>query len=323
MLEFVVVGKSLRIIFMGTPDFAVPSLVCLFQSGYEVVAVYTQPDKPAGRGLSLISSPVKKKAQSLGLKVIQPKSLRFVATQAELAAFKPDAIVVAAYAKLLSPTVLEMPKFGALNVHPSLLPRHRGAAPVASAILAGDEMSGVSIMLMDKGLDTGPVLAECPVPIAAEDTTFSLTEKLAVAGAHLLSDVLPRWISGEITPKPQDESLATYSSPISREDGEIDWHLTALELSRRVRAYEPWPGAYTRWRGKKLKVISAKPLPKRGTSEMGRVVALKELPNFPFGVVTGDGILGVSSLQLEGRRALLAVEFLRGQRDFIGSILPS
>ncbi len=309
---------------MGTPEFAVSSLEHLLAHKFQVVAVYTQPDKPGGRGLSLVSSPVKKMALSLGITVLEPKSLKGEAVAKELSSFRPDVVVVVAYARLLPKSVLGIPEFGCLNVHPSLLPCHRGPAPVAAAILNGDEVSGVSIMLMDQGLDTGPIVAQCQIPVAMTDTTASLTLKLSQAAARLLIDVLPRWVAGELTPRPQNEALATYSSPLSRKDSEIDWKLPALLLSRRVRAFQPWPGAYTRWRGRELKILSAVPLPKADASEMGRVIGLAECPmGAPFGIVTGDGILGILSLQLEGRRALPAAEFMRGQREFIGSVLPS
>ncbi|MFH1639498.1 MAG: methionyl-tRNA formyltransferase [Chloroflexota bacterium] len=316
-------ASKLKVVFMGTSEFAVPSLEHLVLGGYQVAAVYTRPDKPAGRGLALVSSPVKIKALSLGLKVIEPESLRSEVVVAGLARFHPDLIVVAAYAKLLTSSVLKIPGYGCVNVHPSLLPRHRGPAPVAAAILSGDEVSGVSIMLMDKGFDTGPVLSQCQFPVADTDTTTSLTQKLSLVAADLLSKTLHPWVSGALTPKPQDESRATCSSPLSRKDGEIDWMLPALTLWRQVRAFQPWPGAFTGWRGKKLKIISALPLPKAGASEAGRVIGLDEPSGeAPFGVITGDGVLGVRELQLEGKRIMSAAEFMRGQRGFVGSVLP-
>jgi methionyl-tRNA formyltransferase len=308
---------------MGTPDFAVPSLEYLTLR-HQVVAVYTQLDKPAGRGRLLAPPPVKKVALALGLPVVPVASLKSAETVAQLAELHPEAIVVAAYGQILPPAVLEIPRYGCLNVHPSLLPRFRGASPVAAAILAGDEFTGVSIMLMDKGLDTGPVLARAQIPISKQDTTGSLTRKLSLIGARLLQEVLVGWVRGEITPQPQNEAEATYSAPISKESGEIDWHLPAEQIERQVRAYQPWPGCYTRWQGKQLRIIEAVPLPKEGVLEAGHLVTLnpdKEGQGAAFGVATGEGILGVCQVQLEGRRAMSAVEFLRGQRQFLGAVL--
>jgi len=316
----------LRIVFMGTPEFAVPSLRHLILNQHQIVAVYTQPDKPAGRGRALVSSPVKKTALAWRLPVVQPTSLRRAEVVERLAGFHPDVIVVAAFGQILPQSVLDIPRHGCVNIHPSLLPRFRGASPVAAAILAGDEFTGVSIMLMDAGLDTGPVLARAQVPISALDTTGTLTAKLSQIAAWLLQEVLVGWLRGELTPQPQNEAEATYSRPTTKEEGEIDWHLPAIDIWRRVRAFQPWPGCYTRWQGRQLKVIEAVPLPGERTFDSGQVVALppaSEGLTAAFGVNTGNGILGVSRVQLEGKRAMSAAEFLRGQRQFIGAILPS
>jgi len=309
---------------MGTPEFAIPPLEHLVLNQYQVVAVYTQPDKPAGRGRSLISSPLKRAALAWELPVVQPVSLKSAEVMAQLAEFYPDVIVVAAFGQILPQSVLDIPGCGCINIHPSLLPRFRGASPVASAILAGDEFTGVSIMLMERGLDTGPVLARAQIPISAQDTTGSLTAKLSLIAAQLLLEVLPRWSRGELTPQPQSEAEATYSGPISREESEIGWHLPAIDIWRRVRAFQPWPGCYTKWQGRQLKIIEAVPLPAERTLEVGQVVALAPATGSEaaFGVSTGAGILGVLKVQLEGKRAMSAAEFLRGQRQFIGAILP-
>jgi methionyl-tRNA formyltransferase len=306
---------------MGSPEFAVPTLERLVLNQYQVVAVYTQPDRAAGRGRALVSPPVKLAAQSLGLEVVQPPSLKEAGVVAWLAQFRPEVIVVAAFGQILPRAVLDIPRFGAVNVHPSLLPRFRGASPVAAAILAGDEFSGVSIMLMDKGLDTGPVLARAQVPISALDTTGSLTARLSLVGARLLVEALGHYLRGELTSKPQNEAEATYSGAISKEEGEIDWHLPAIEIWRRVRAFHPWPGCYTRWQGKQLKIIEALPLTEGKAFKVGEVVALTSTA--AFGVGTGDGVLGILRVQREGKRVMSAVEFLRGQREFIGAVLPS
>jgi methionyl-tRNA formyltransferase len=308
----------LRLVFMGSPQFAVPPLEYLLLNGYQVAAVYTQPDRPAGRGRGLAASPVKQLAQARGLTVVQPANFKAAETREQLKAFNPDVIVVAAFGQILPQPVLELPKFGCLNIHPSLLPRFRGASPVASAILAGDDFTGVSIMLLDQGLDTGPLLARAQVPVSPRDTTGSLTAKLSWLGARLLGEVLVGWGRGELTPQPQNEAEASYCGPITKEEGEIDWRLSAVAIWRRVRAFNPWPGGYTRWRGKTLKVMEAVPLEEETTARVGEVVALGS----GFGVGTGDGVLGVLRVQLEGKKAMSAQEFLRGQRDFLGAVLP-
>ncbi len=315
-------GFSLRVIFMGTPEFAVPSLEHLILNQHQIVSVYTQPDKIAGRERSLISSPVKRTAINWKLPVVQPASLRQPEVVAQLAALHPDIIVVAAFGQILPQSVLDIPTYGCINVHPSLLPKFRGASPVAAAILASDEFTGVSIMLMDKGLDTGPVLARAQIPISAGDTTGSLTAKLSIIAARLLLEVLTFWPRGELTPQLQHDADATYSGVLSKQSGEIDWHLSAIEIWRRVRAFQPWPGCYTRWQGRQLKILEALPLPGEGISNVGQVVALSK-DKTTFGVNTGDGILGILNVQLEGKRAMPAAEFLRGQRQFIGAVLPS
>jgi len=313
---------------MGTADFAVPSLEQLILSQKQVVAVYTQPDKPAGRGRSSVAPPVKRAALARNLPVEQPLSLKKVEVVERLAGWRPDVIVVAAFGQILPPAVLDIPRYGCINIHPSLLPRWRGASPVAAAILAGDTFTGVSIMQLDKGMDTGPVLDRVQIPIEVQDTTGSLTAKLSLIATGLLQEVLVSCAQGELEPQPQDETKATYCGQISKEDGEIDWQLPAVDIWRRVRAFQPWPGSYTRWQGKRLEITEAVPVsvPEETTLAAGQVVALTpaagELPT-AFGLQTGDGILGIVKVQLEGKRALSAAEFLRGQRQFIGAILPS
>ena len=312
---------SKRIIFMGTPEFAVPSLEALIRSAYRVVAVYTQPDRKAGRGQVVKSSPVKQLALSQGLKVVQPESLKAAGTVEGLADFAPALIVVAAFGQILPAEILDLPKLGCLNVHPSLLPLYRGASPVATAILQGDEISGATIMLMDAGMDTGPILNQREVLISADDTTGLLTSKLAQTGAQLLSETLPLWIEGRIKPQPQDERRASYSKVINKSDGEIDWRLSTLELWRRVRAFDPWPGCYTWWRGKRLELGKVVPLYGEKSGEPGKVIALSPPALATVGVGTGDGVLGLLTVQLEGKREMSADEFVRGQRDFVGSHL--
>jgi len=310
----------LRVVFMGSPLFAVPSLERLVLDGYGVVAVYTRPDRPAGRGRAVAAPPVKEVARRLGLVVVQPEGFKTAEAIAGLAAFRPDVIVVAAYGQMLPQPVLDVPGRGCLNVHASLLPRHRGAAPVAAAILAGDDFTGVSIMLVEKRLDAGPVLARAAIPILPQDNAGSLTEKLALVGADLLVEALGGWVGGELVPRPQDEARATYFAQLTRGAGEIDWGLGVLEIWRRVRAFNPWPGSFTRWQGWQLKILEAVPVG-GGADRPGRVVAL-DAGGAAFGVSAGDGVLGVRVVQLEGKKAMRADEFLRGQRGFIGAVLP-
>ena len=312
----------MRVVFMGTPEFGIPPLEHLLLSQHKVVAVYTPPDKPAGRGRARASSPVKRAAEKMGLPVVQPDSLKTAEVLAGLADFSPEAIVVAAYGQILPPAVLALPRWGCLNIHPSLLPKFRGASPVAGAILAGDEFAGVSIMLLDRGMDTGPVFARGQIGISAGDTTGTLTAKLSIIGARLLQEVLVYWPRGELAPQPQNEAEATYAGPVAKGDGEIDWHLSAVEIWRRVRAFQPWPGCYTHWQGKQLKIVEAVPVSSNG-ADIGRVVpqSLSGGRNVGFGVVTGSGILGVITVQPEGKRPMSAGEFIRGQRQFVGEKL--
>lgn len=313
----------MRVVFMGTPEFAVPPLEHLLLNQYQVVAVYTVPDKVVGRGRSLASSPVKRVAMSRKLPVVQPASFKEAEVVAQLAGFQPDVVVVAAFGQILPRSVLSLPTYGCINVHPSLLPKFRGASPVAAAILAASEFTGVSIMLMERGLDTGPVLARAQIPISGRDTTGSLTVKLSLIAAQLLLEVLPAWFRGELTPQPQDDAQATYCAEFSKKDGEIDWSLPVEAIWRRVRAFQPWPGCYTRWQGRQLKIIEAMPLPGERTLEVGQVVALPPKEGADFGINTGDGVLAILRVQLEGKQAMSAAEFFRGQRQFIGAILPS
>jgi methionyl-tRNA formyltransferase len=319
MIEFFIWRPALRIVFMGSPAFAVPALERLITSPHEVVAVYTQPDRPAGRGRSLLAPPVKEVALRYGLPVEQPASLRTEEALDRLREYRPDIIVVCAFGQILTQAVLDIPPRQCLNIHFSLLPRHRGASPVAAAILAGDEFTGVSVQLVRVKLDTGPVLTRAAVPISNRDNTGTLAEKLSVIGADLLMEALTGWLRDEITPQPQNEAEATYFAQIKKGDGEIDWTRPAPEIWRRVRAYYPWPGSYTVWRGKQMKIIEADVLPGEDAGETGEVLAL---PDGDIGIATGDGILRMRRLQMEGKKIMAAAEFLRGQRGFIGSILP-
>jgi len=286
---------KVRTVFMGTPQFAVTILASLLQSVYEVLAVYSQPDRPAGRGHQVVFPPVKRLALERGIPVIQLETFKSSEAMEKLASFQPELIIVAAFGAILPPVVLSLPRFACLNVHPSLLPRHRGPSPVANTILCGDELTGVTIMLMDAGLDTGPILAQEKVGISLMHTTGSLSSKLADVGARLLLETLPKWLGGELRPQAQDETQATYSTLITGKDAEIDWHLYALELWRKVRAYNPWPSCYTWCRGKRLKIHRAIPCGGVAEGEIGEVIALAEPPG--VGVVTSRDILGLCQVQ--------------------------
>ena len=301
---------------MGTPDFAVPTLKRLLQ-GWHVVAVYTQPDRPSGRGRACKASAVKEVALAHCIPVIQPKTLRRPEVVDELASFTPDVVVYAAYGLIIPGGFLQTPPHGCINVHASLLPRWRGASPVTAAILAGDEESGCSIMLADEGLDTGPVLLQQSIPIALGDTAETLSTKLAHLGADLLAETLPRWLAGEIDPTPQDDAQATYAPMIRKEQGRLDWTRPALELDRQVRAYTPWPGAYTFWNGQMLKVLNARPLHAPDPVEPGQVISWEK----GAAVGTGHGLLLLERVQLAGRKAVAIEDFVRGAREFVGSRL--
>lgn len=316
-------AASPRVVFLGTDSFAVPTLEALAAAGLPPVAVYTQPDRPAGRGRAPRASPVKERASRLGLPVLQPRTLRTPEALVELRGLRPTVLVLAAYGLLLPAAFLAIPPRGGLNVHPSLLPRHRGPAPVAWTILEGDSQAGVTVFLMDEGMDTGPNLAQRRAAVEERETAGALTARLAREGAALLVETLTPWLAGEVTPTPQDESLATYSRLLRKEDGELDLGRPAARLERQVRAYQPWPGTFTRWRGQRLNVLQAAALPSLGAGRPGEVLSLFEAGGAAVGIVTGEGVLRLQVVQLEGRRALSAEEFVRGRRDFLGSVLPS
>lgn len=305
---------------MGTPGFAAPSLQGLIDEGFHIAAVYTRPDAPSGRGRALAASPVKVLAERHGLTVVQPKSLKKPEAQEELRRFAPDAIVVAAYGLILPQAVLDIPRLGCINVHASLLPKHRGAAPIAAAILSGDAFAGVSIMRMDAGIDTGAVYSRSMAPIFDWDTAGTLSDRLSIIGAMALLDVLPQIERDAIQSAPQPTEGASYAPMLSKEAGRIDWKKPAVEIWRQARAFQPWPGAYTTWDGKLIKLIETTPIDAGTTALPGTVVELSgEVA--PFGVATGDGILGIRKLQLEGKKPATAGEFLHGARGFMGAVL--
>ncbi len=308
-----------RIVFMGTPEFAVPVLDALTQTPHEIVGVFTRPDRPAGRGQKEQASPIKQLAASRGLPIFQPKTFRNPESVTMLRDLSPALVIVAAYGLILPPDVLSIPPLGAVNTHASLLPRHRGAAPIMAAILAGDKETGITLMQMDAGLDTGPILAVRAIPIDEEDTTGTLTGKLSRVAAGLVYDSLPLLLKRELIPEPQDQAHATVFKTVKKEEGLIDWSRPAEEIARRVRAFNPWPSAFTYWNGLQLKVLRAKAVERTTQDEPGRVVKLPE----GVAVATGEGALVLRELQLAGKRAMNAEEFARGQRAFVGAILLS
>jgi methionyl-tRNA formyltransferase len=312
----------MRVIYMGTPAFVIPPLEQLVESGYQVVGVYTQPDRPTGRGRNMAPSPIKSYAEEHGLRVLQPASLRLPEAQDGLAALEPDIIIIAAYGRILPSDVVNLPPLGCVNIHPSLLPRHRGPSPVAFTLLEGDETAGVTLMLLDEEMDSGPILAQEEHALLPQDTVETLTDRLFREGAMLLVENLPLYARGDITPKPQEEAFATYTRKLTKEDGAIRWELPAESLWREVRAYSPWPGSYTHWQGKLLKVLDAVPMLGGAGSTLGKVVLLETDAAATVGVVTGDGILGLNRVQLEGKRDVDARDFLQGHEGFQGSVLP-
>jgi methionyl-tRNA formyltransferase len=315
-----------NLVFMGSPQFAVPALDALSRA-HTLLAVFTQLDKPAGRGKIMTAVPVKQWAEAHEAAVYQPRSFRkepqFVDVLRSLA---PDVIVVAAYGLILPQAVLDIPPQGCINVHASLLPRHRGAAPIASAILAGDDETGITLMKMDAGLDTGPMLAVAHEPIRSDDTTHSLSERLSHIGAQLMIETLPKYLRGEIIPQPQSAEGATYSPKIDKADAAIDWHRSAIDIDRMVRAYTPWPGTHTFWNGMMLKVLKVEA---RGTEQGARSMGqgttgeVIRAEDGSIGVVTGSGLIVLKEIQPAGRKAMTIDDFVRGHNAFVGSVLSS
>ncbi len=319
----------LRVVFLGSPEFAVPSLRALIAAGHDVVAVYTQPDRPGGRGQHDQPSPVKRAATGLGLPVVAPAEMRSRSQLDALEALAPDLCVVAAYGHILPAAILDLPRFGFLNVHASLLPRHRGAAPIPGAILAGDDLTGVTIMRIDPGLDSGPMLAKATTAIGPDDTTATLLERLATLGAELLAQTIPAWVAGEIEAEPQDEALATFCPRIEKEQGEIDWTRPSVGIWRAVRAYQPWPTAYTHLGDQRVTIHEAWPVdvghPEAPGTALGLSAAAKDAlgeraARAGFAVATGEGLLVPLILQRAGRRRVDAASFVNGERDLAGRV---
>lgn len=307
-----------RLIFMGTPEFAVPTLEALI-AHHDVAAVVTQPDRRGGRGRrELIPPPVKEVARQHHIPVLQPRTLRDAQMVDQLQNYEPEVIIVAAYGQILRRNVLELAPYGCVNVHASLLPKYRGAAPIAAAILNGEPEAGVTIMMVERKLDAGDILSQRAIPIAPDDTAGTLAAKLAELGADLLIETLPRYLAGEIEPQPQDEAQATYFPQIDKADGCIDWTRPAIEIERMIRAFDPWPGVYTQCDDRRLKILGGRALPDwQGPQAPGQVFETED----GTAVATGEGALLLDDVQPAGKRAMTCEAFACGQQDFVGTTL--
>jgi len=304
----------MRIVFFGSPDFALPSLDALVAAGHDVVLAVSQPAKPVGRSAEVADPPVARRARELAIPVFQPPTLKDDGAVARLAEASADLFVVVAYGKILAPRVLDLPRLGCVNVHGSVLPRWRGASPVQAALLAGDAETGVSIMRMEAGMDTGGVFADFRTPIGADENAGELSARLADGGAALLVASLPRIASGEAEAVPQDDTLATVCPKIRREDGRADFARPALELSRRLRAFTPWPGLFAFRTGRRVKLLAAREVAGRAGDAPGTVLSAGD----EIVLACGEGALSVTRLQAEGRKPLDAGAFSRGERVLPG-----
>ncbi len=307
----------MRVVFMGSPEFAIPTLTRLIQE-HQVAAVVCQPDRPAGRGRRVQAPPVKQLAIKHGIPVLQPAKVRDADSLAAVRSRQPEIIVVAAYGQILPQALLDIPPHGSLNVHASLLPRWRGASPIQYALLTGDRETGVTIMRMDAGMDTGPLLAQRAIPIPEQVTAGDLSQSLAELGAELLADSIPAYVSGQLELVPQDDALATLAPRLTKSDGELDFNRGAYELARQVRAFEPWPGSFTHWSGRRL-LIKAAHADRNGDGQPGSVHSLNGSP----AVSTADGILVLDEVQLAGKTESSGADFLRGALGIVGAHLPN
>lgn len=306
-------SDSLRIIFAGTPDFAARHLAALLAANYNVVGVFTQPDRPAGRGKKLMPSPVKALAQENGLPVFQPASLRPAHNQQLIAALSADIMVVVAYGLILPKSALEIPRLGCINVHGSLLPRWRGAAPIQRALWAGDTETGITIMQMDVGLDTGDMLYKLACPITPEDTSASLYDKLAGLGPQGLIETLEQLAKGTAKPETQDESLVTHAEKLSKEEAQLDWSLSATQLERCIRAFNPWPMSFFMMDGQPVKIWKASVIEAQVNAEPGTII---EADKHGICIATAEGILNLQELQPAGKKAMKAQDLLNSRRVF-------
>lgn len=313
----------MRIVFFGSPSEAATSLESLISAGHDIAAVYSRPDRRAGRGRAETPTPVKIFAVDRNLPVFTPKGLRGnVEEHSRLVDIGADVFVVVAYGRILPPEMLEIPPMGVVNVHPSLLPRYRGPSPVVNAILDGENQTGVTVMLLDEGMDTGPILAQSPpIQLTGDEKGAELQQVLFKEGVAMLPGVLKGLEDGSISPTPQDDALATTTGLIERSDGEIDWSMQSEQIDRMIRAYDPWPGTFTSWNGKGLKILDARltAVQSAGTIHPGTVVKT----DGHLLVGTGSGSIEISRVQLEGRQAVAADDFLRGQPDFEDATLGS
>lgn len=298
---------------MGSPDFAVPTLEALARH-YPLVGVVTQPDRPAGRGRALVPPAVKETALRLGVPVMQPEKIRLPEAMSQLQEWAPDLIVVAAFGQILRPAVLDLPRFGCINIHGSLLPRWRGAAPIQASVLAGDRETGITIMRMDPGVDTGPILSQRYLPIADDDTGGSLFARMAPLGAKLLLETLPRYLGGDLIPQPQSEIGVTYAPILKKEDGILDFSQSAIMLERRVRAFHPWPGTWFEWNGAPLKVLRAR-VGGANNPGMGRRLTFEGLP----AIGTGEGVLIFEEVQPAGKKPMPGKAFLAGVHNWVNN----
>ena len=305
---------SIKVVFMGSPDFSLPTLSALVTArSYQVVGVVTQPDRASGRGRGLSSPPVKTLALELNIPILQPEKLRTPEAMDQLRQWNPDLIVVAAFGQILKKNVLDLPRYGCINVHASLLPRWRGAAPINAAILAGDEETGVTIMQMDVGLDTGPMLARKSIRIKPDDTTGSVLQAISTLGADLLIETLPEYISGNLKPTAQPVDGATYAPMLKKEDGLLDFMHPAIELERRVRAMNPWPGAWFAWNGSPLKVMRASVVSEGEGLASGSRFIVEGRP----AVQSAQGVLILDEVQPAGKKVMSGKSFLAGARDWM------
>lgn len=309
----------MKMVFMGTPDFAVTCLDAVIAAGHEVAAVITQPDRPKGRGNKLAAPPVKERAQALGLSVYQPESVKDDGFLSMLAAFEPQVIVVVAYGRILPQTVLKLPPYGCINVHGSLLPRYRGAAPIQWAVLNGEPEAGVTIMQMDAGMDTGDMLLKGALPVQEDDTTGSLFEKLAQLGGALLVEALTGLEAGILQPEPQDEAMATYAPMLTKADEQLDWQKPAKVLHNQIRGLSPAPGAYTWWQQERLKIWRSRA--EKDTDGAAVPGAVIEIAEDSFVIQTVSGALRVYEVQPAGKKAMPAKAFLNGAGLELGSVL--
>ncbi len=301
-------SPPLRLIFMGTPDFAVPALHALRAAGHEIKTVYCQPPKPAGRGHEIQKTPIHRAAEEMGLEVRTPKTLRDEAEQSHIKSLAPDAIIVAAYGLILPQAVLDIPRLGCFNIHGSLLPRWRGAAPIHRSLLAGDSETGITIMRMEAGLDTGPMLLKDSIPITSASTASSLHDALAEMGARLIVQALDLAAQGRLPETKQPEEGVTYAAKLTREDGAIDWTLPAAEIERQVRALNPWPGAFFKLGEETIKVLKAEPAPQNAASPPASLL------DEDFTVACGAGALRLTLVQRAGKKPIDGASFLRGAR---------